>query len=187
MTRYCKTHRLKILQWFQKSKTCLCAIVLTITLIIIPKINIQASEYNETRIQLAFILKVLDFVDSFPGDKDQLQLCLYGFSGDEVEFIRQDIDYSKHTKIILHNQPKLQNPRSCNIIFFNKNYVEYKNILDYTKDSSTLAFAEIKYFSDHGGMVEFYKYKGKYKFIINNELAIKKNISFNAKLLEISK
>ncbi|MBT4922399.1 MAG: YfiR family protein [Rickettsiales bacterium] len=152
-----------------------------------PKAHASAPEYNETRIQLAFIFKVLDFIDSLPNSENTLELCLYGFPSDEVNVIRPDIDHSKRTDIKLVNEPDINKIKSCNIIFLSKNYTDYKNILDYTKNSPILTFAEIKYFTDEGGMVEFYKYKGRYKFIINNELAMNQNILFNAKLLEISK
>ncbi|MBT4989047.1 MAG: YfiR family protein [Rickettsiales bacterium] len=155
--------------------------------ILAPQAESNASEYSENQIKLAFIFKVLDFIDDFPAQDDKLTLCLYGFNTDEVKVISQDIDYSKHSDITLTNQPNRRSSQTCNILYFRQDYADYKNILDYIKNAPILSFAEIKYFTDHGGMVEFYKYKGKYKFIINNELAIKKNISFNAKLLEISK
>jgi hypothetical protein len=149
--------------------------------------KVYASEYNENQIKLAFILKVIDFIDKMPTDTKNLDLCIYGFSKDEVNIISEDLKYSKSYNIELTNSPSLQKITKCNIVFFHNDYDNYKNILDYTKDYPILSFAEIKYFTDYGGLVEFYKYKGKYKFLINNELAIKKDIFFNAKLLEISK
>ncbi|MBL6785606.1 MAG: YfiR family protein [Rickettsiales bacterium] len=146
-----------------------------------------ANEYNENQVKLAFILKVLDFIDNMPIDSNNLKLCLYGFNATEVDFIIEDLDYSKHTNLTLINEPALKNAKNCSIIFFQKNFEDYKIVLDYTKDYPILTFAEIKYFTDNSGLVEFYKYKGKYKFVINNDLAIKKEIFFNAKLLEISK
>lgn len=146
-----------------------------------------ASEYDENLIKLAFILKVIDFIDKMPTDTKNLDLCIYGFSKDEVNIISEDLKYSKSYNIELVNSPSLQKITKCNIVFFRNDYDNYKNILDYTEEYPILSFAEIKYFTDNKGLVEFYKYKGKYKFLINNDLAIKKNIFFNAKLLEISK
>ena len=146
-----------------------------------------ANEYDENLIKLAFILKVIDFIDKMPIDTKNLDLCVYGFSKDEANIIAEELKYSKRYNIKLTNSPNLKQITNCNIVFFSNDSDNYKNILDYTKDYPIISFAEIKYFTDYGGLVEFYKYKGKYKFLINNELAIKKDIFFNAKLLEISK
>jgi hypothetical protein len=164
----------------------LIIILLTLNIITYNK-KAYATDYNENLIKLAFILKVIDFIDKMPIDTKSLDLCIYGFPKDQVKIIAEELKYSKRYNIELTNSPNLKQIAKCNIVFFSNDYDNYKNILDYTKDYPILSFAEIKYFTDYGGLVEFYKYKGKYKFLINNELAIKKDIFFNAKLLEISK
>lgn len=168
-------------------KSYFAVLILFVSMMSILNSRAYAAEYNETQIKLAFILKVLDFVDSFPGDKNNLTFCLYGFEPAEYAIVKSDLNNSKQPNINLINNPSMRESRLCSIMFFHNNFQDYQNILDYTKNGSILTFAEIKYFADEGGMVEFYKHKGKYRFIINNELAIKQNILFNAKLLEISK
>ncbi len=58
-------------------------------------------------------------------------------------------------------------------------------MLKYRRDS-VLTIGDNKYFIDQGGIIEFYDYRGKIRFDIDEEKARKKGIFFNAKLLELS-
>ena len=158
-----------------------------VILFAIPKQQLQASEYNENQIKLAFILKMMDFIDDLPQKEDKHVMCFYGFIEEEFNELKTNINDMKSANLTLVKKNNIDTSRSCRIAFINNNYTEYKKLLDYIENHSILTFAEIQYFIDNGGMVEFYKYNDKFRFRINNKLALSKGIRFNAKLLELSK
>lgn len=146
-------------------------------------------------VKLAFIFRFVDYIN-FNGDstgaaevqasQDMLTMCLFGVSPENHQKILQLIGAEKLKKIDIVNKQKINSSKKCNIIYIDSYYQgDYIDILKYVADKPILTVSDIRYFSDNDGIVEFYNFRGKIRFFINNEAALKKNIEINAKLLEL--
>lgn len=148
--------------------------------------KVYSQNYNEDQIKLAFIFKIIDFIDNSKEFSKEQELCLFGFSEKDFNSLKETINLNKYNNISLSKKNNSESSVNCKIIYFSNNYSDFEKILDYTEKLSILTFAEKRYFLDFGGLVEFYKSNDKFRFRINNKLALSKGIRFNAKLLELS-
>lgn len=143
-------------------------------------------EEKETLVKIAFIFKILDYTKADWPENADMPLCFYGFSKEKFAFISSNLSQTPYKNIKLMRKEKGKSVDSCTIVYFDGSFADdYEAVVAKIKGKPILTIADIKYFADKGGIIEFYNYRDKIRFFINNEVALKQNIKFNAKLLEL--
>ena len=146
------------------------------------KLTVSNEEY---KLKAAFIFRFIQLVDNnWLGQDNVIDLCVSGNEKVVKTFNEMGINNIKGKEIkISYNDMDFKN---CNVIYFTQLEEEKtKQALSVLQDSNLLTIGETRYFNDDGGIVQFYKYRGRVKFYINAEAAKQNNIIFNAKLLEL--
>lgn len=144
------------------------------------------SNIKETLIKVAFVFKFLDYLDPEWIGNGEISFCFFGFSDDKFAFLRDNVAKTSHSNINLIKKENITSRNECKIIYFDNNYKDnYQSVLKDLGDESIITVSDMKYFADNGGIIEFYNYRDKVRFFINNDDAVQRNIKFSAKLLEL--
>jgi hypothetical protein len=140
---------------------------------------------SEYQLKAAFVYRFVQLIDNnWPVSGQNVDICV---SGDKnALYALQKIDVksiNNHPIIVKYRKIDF---KKCNVIYFTQlEDDKVKKVLLPLTNSNILTIGENRYFNDYGGVVEFYKYRGKIRFRINHDNAKKSGIQFNAKLLEL--
>lgn len=151
----------------------------------------QGNSLFEIKLKFAFVSKFIEYVDNdwLPAFEDnKIIIDVFGDISPEEQVILQNFKQKKikNFPLIVRINPKIRELKNSDIIFVTKGAkFNISYLLKYSRDS-VLTIGDNKYFIDQGGIIEFYDYRGKIRFDIDEEKARKKGIFFNAKLLELS-
>ncbi len=151
----------------------------------------QENSLFEIKLKFAFVSKFIEYVDNdwLPAFEDnKIIIDVFGDISPEEQVILQNFKQKKikNFPLIVRINPKIRELKNSDIIFVTKGAkFNISYLLKYSRDS-VLTIGDNKYFIDQGGIIEFYDYRGKIRFDIDEEKARKKGIFFNAKLLELS-
>lgn len=150
-------------------------------------VGVSYAGTEEDAIKMSFIFRFVEFIDSKWPKTDaqqEIKLCVFGDFDEETKntylgFAGKNV-LNKKSAII----PNPKNITNCNILYFTKYAKSYKEFLP-RDESNILTIGDIPYFNHEGGIIEFYNHRNKIRFRINEAQAIKSQIQFNAKLLEM--
>lgn len=146
----------------------------------------QNSTVKETLIKVAFVFKFLDYLDPKWIGNGEISFCFFGFSDEKFSFLRDNVAKTSYSNVALIKKDNIESSNECKIIYFDNDYQEnYQTVLKHLGNQSIITVSDMKYFADNGGIIEFYNYRDKVRFFINNDDAVQRNIKFSAKLLEL--
>ncbi|MFZ8864876.1 MAG: YfiR family protein [Rickettsiales bacterium] len=151
----------------------------------------QENSLFEIKLKFAFVSKFIEYVDNdwlHAFEDNKIIIDVFGDISPEEQVILQNFKQKKikNFPLIVRINPKIRELKNSDIIFVTKGAkFNISYLLKYSRDS-VLTIGDNKYFIDQGGIIEFYDYRGKIRFDIDEEKARKKGIFFNAKLLELS-
>lgn len=143
---------------------------------------------TEAEVKLAFLYSFISFTDnrhSLYADLDHIGICIFGtLNSQEKEVYNNEeakVIYNKN--VIIYNNPyKINN---CNLVYYLKNFNKNLDHALLSVKKGIITVGEIPFFIDKGGMVGFYKIRGKVRFKINSLASRNRGVLFNAKLLEL--
>jgi len=151
----------------------------------------EEKDLMEVKLKFAFIYKFAEFIDgnwSAASKDGRIVINVFG----ELDNSQRDLVKSYQAKkirslpVIIKVNPALNSVGNSDIVFFTKGSDnKVKSVLAKTR-KSVLSVGDVKYFTDKGGIVEFFDYRGKIRFRIDNSAAKSRGIHFNAKLLELA-
>ncbi len=114
-----------------------------------------------------------------------------GVLGDDAVFnVFKSLEGKKigDQNIIVDQVTSLDNLTSYNSIFISRNSkFSWQEVMKTLKDSSTLTLGEIDRFAESGGMIGFYNFQDKIRFLINREKAENSGLKINAQLFRVGK
>jgi hypothetical protein len=142
---------------------------------------------DEEYLKIAFISKFIKYIDNNWNHYNEYNLCILGDNKNLNQIsMRFSVPPINNKKFIITPNLNKENitKNKCNILYFSKYYRDDpKEILE--KNYQLLSIGDLRYFTDNGGIIEFFNYRGKIRFKINDVAAKKANIEFNSKLLEL--
>jgi hypothetical protein len=153
------------------------------------KVNAKHSiSHNPTEetVKIAFISKFAKYIDNNWIRDNKIKLCILGkiHNLDDIKSTFKNTSINSYQLQILDVKDSYIVKKECNILYFSKLYrSDPKIIID--KFYKLLSIGDLRYFTDNGGIIEFFNYRGKVRFKINEQAAKKANIVFNSKLLEL--
>lgn len=149
-------------------------------------------EIDEIKLKFAFINKFIEYIDkgwSNAYSDGKIIIDVFGDVTTEQFTILQGFNQNKikNIPVVIRVNPNIKKTINSDVVFVTKgsNY-DIKDIIRQSNDY-VLTIGDVRYFIDEGGIIEFYNYRGKIRFDINDDKAKEKGIFFNAKLLELSK
>jgi hypothetical protein len=164
-------------------------IILGIFLIPAASYSSEADEAEE-KLKTAFIFRFTEFVDSGWGHKkgQVVNFCILTKLNQENKtfygkFSNRNMAGDKLN--IIYN-PTIKATKKCEVIYFTKSYEKKIDSHLANIKNGAITVSDKKYFIEKGGLIEFYKFRGKVGFRINNDKAVKSGLLFNAKLLELA-
>ncbi len=151
----------------------------------------SSDSLQATKLKIAFIFKFVEFVDGkwTEAAKDgQINLAIVGnLSEEQKEFIKKfEQQKARNMPVKIFFNPTNGQLTKSDIVFFygGKKYSFAEDLVKLS--NGVLTVSDIDYFANEGGMIEFFNFRGKMRFKINNKVAVSKGIRFNAKLLELA-
>ena len=145
---------------------------------------------SEEKLKTAFIFRFAEFIDmGWKHEKGTpVIFCIYTKLNQEKRDFYTKFSNRKMTgdqlKIIYN--PSKEDLENCEIVYFtNVDNIIMEDYISRIKDG-VITVSDSRYFIEKGGIIEFYKYRGKIGFSINNNKALESGIKFNAKLLELA-
>ena len=93
---------------------------------------------------------------------------------------------SEGRKIVIKRSSRVDELNTCQMVFASKSESHVTGVLFALGGSSVLTVGESRGFTARGGMINFYIADGKVRFEINNEAAIRHNITINRNLIAMS-
>ena len=180
---------------FQKLKAAFSVKVLFLSFALLSNMgNSYASNKEdllEVKLKLAFIYKFVEFIDgkwNFATKDGRIIIAIHGdLDAQQKKIVRQYEDKKlRGLPVTIKFNPSNSSAKNSDVVFFTEGSKDkVKSVLANTR-KDVLSVGDTTYFLDKGGVVEFYSYRGKVRFRINNAKAKKKSIYFNAKLLELA-
>ena len=151
----------------------------------------QRSELAEIRLKFAFINKFIEYIDKGWQEAYKDNIIIIDIIGEvdkEKAVLLKNFERNriKNLPVKIRVNSDINDLKNSDIIYVtNGSKHKIEQILQKCR-KSVLSVGDIKYFIDQGGVIEFYNYRGRVRFDIDDNKAKEKGIFFNAKLLELS-
>lgn len=147
----------------------------------------QQSE-DERLLKTAYIYNFAKFTrwpdGSFKQAETPLRLCTIGKNTLSADL--KDLEGKKiqgHSVIVTAIE-KPQQAKNCQALYIaTRNSLNYKHILGVIKNWPVLSISEASYFARNGGIIQFYRKKGKTRLVINLNAAHKAGLEISSRLL----
>ena len=171
----------------------LCFVLLcSFSLEAVEKVSIeQRSELAEIKLKFAFINKFIEYIDKGWQEAYKDNIIIIDIIGEvdkEKAVLLKNFERNriKNLPVKIRVNSDINDLKNSDIIYVtNGSKHKIEQILRKCR-KSVLSVGDIKYFIDQGGVIEFYNYRGRVRFDIDDNKAKEKGIFFNAKLLELS-
>ena len=147
----------------------------------------------EYKIKAGYLYNFTKFV-TWPGDDlATFNICILG--KDPFGSIINSIETRsvEDKPIRLFRFKSISEIQQCHIVYFGKSRKKWgksdlslKSVLTISSDNKTLSVSESKKFTKAGGMIAFFRKKGKIKLHINLQALRKSGLEVSAKLLEVA-
>jgi|SaaInlStandDraft_7_1057024.scaffolds.fasta_scaffold15316_3 hypothetical protein len=146
----------------------------------------------ESKIKAVLTYKILSYIQ-FPISPSGLEENIFriGFSGNDDEFAVFKALEGKKIKgksISVEPVTNTNNLALFNGVFISQNSdLPWEKVLTSLKGTSTLTLGETDSFAETGGMIGFYKFQNKIRFVINKDAAEGSGLKINAQLFRVGK
>ena len=143
--------------------------------------------YSELQVKAAYILKIRGFVE-WPKGETPPVVCVVGddLLGSSLAYIQHNSNGMNGLKI-----EKLfisSDFEKCQVLFLGQESFEgVQKVINKLRGKPILTISDIKDFSVHGGMIEFYLEGQRVKMKVNNRIAKESGLFISSKLLQVAK
>ncbi len=154
--------------------------------------NLAFANNLEYKIKAVLAFKILSYIQ-FPASSAGFEENIFkiGFSGNDAElavFKSLESKKVKGRKISVEQITSTDNLASFSSVFISQHSgLPWQKVLVALKGTSTLTLGEADSFAETGGIIGFYKFQDKIRFLINREAAENSGLKINAQLFRVGK
>ena len=153
----------------------------------------QVSQTDEDLLHIIFILRFINFMDNAAEwialNDLGLELCVFDTQENKNEALfEKNVKQYKVKGYDVKFSLNPQDTKKCSIAYFLTSYKTpiARKFTTSSFNPNALTISHQNNFSKNAGIVEFYKYRGRIRFYINQSFALDAKQNYSAKLLELS-
>ncbi len=147
---------------------------------------------NEYQVKAVYLFNFSKFMrwpkSAFDNPRTPIRICVLGKNPFEDFDILVRNKIVKKRRIAVEHFYDFRKTDRCHILFLSKSEQgNQATILSYVQYSPILTVSDIDNFIAHGGMIQFYMWNKKVRFMVNPEMLQKAGIGASANLLRVAK
>ena len=148
---------------------------------------------REHQLKAVFLYRFAHFVSwpasAFVSSNAPFRICIWGEDpfGNQIDVAVAN-ERIKNRPITVSRIHDVEEMASCQIVFASKSKQRYKaHIFTFVKNRPILTVSDMENFANRGGMIEFFNFGNKVRFIIAPKHVKTANLKISSRLLQIAK
>ncbi|MEH6626709.1 MAG: YfiR family protein [Motiliproteus sp.] len=164
------------------------AVVISLALILLFPVSIEASPSDEYRLKAALLFKLGDFVTWPDSDREPFEICVFGKNPFDGALVALQARKVKDKQIALRFFDRVNaNLGQCHILYIPASEnMHISSVIMSASYNSVLTISDIQNFAETGGMIELTKKNNRIGFRINLRVVKEAKIKIASPLLELA-